>query len=123
MTRHLLKPREAAERLRLSEGQVRALIAEGRLASVRVGKRSYVPSDAPEQFLSRETPCPDETAALGSNGSRTEAAGRTTSFGPKVDAAASAALALRSAERLKSPLLHSLEQTPARVLRIRQRSS
>src|SRR3954471_269625 len=102
MTRHLLKPREAAEQLRLTEGQVRDLIRKGRLASIRVGKRSYVPSDAPDRFLSEANACHDETLAPDSNGIPSGAMEPTTSHGAKQDAAGSAALALALGRTLKS---------------------
>jgi excisionase family DNA binding protein len=101
MTRHLLKPREAAEQLRLTEGQVRDLIREGRLASIRVGKRSYVPSDAPDRFLSEANACHDETLAHDSNGIQSGAMEPTTSHVSEAG---------RSRERSTGTILEAAEQ-------------
>jgi excisionase family DNA binding protein len=115
-SRHLLKPREAAERLRLTEGQVRALIADGRLASVKVGKRSYVPNDAPDRFIAEDFRCRDEIPVRAFDTS--PAANATISFGRKPDATANEALALESFEKLISRSPDSSKSTKRRTGRV-----
>jgi excisionase family DNA binding protein len=47
-------PQELVEMLGLSRGTIYALLAEGRIRSVRVGRRIVVPSEAVDEFLRSE---------------------------------------------------------------------
>ena len=49
----LLKPEEAAEVLSIGRTKVYALMAEGQLASVRIGNSRRVPLDAVNEFIAR----------------------------------------------------------------------
>ena len=49
----LLKPEEAAEVLSIGRTKLYALMAEGQLASVRIGNSRRVPLDAVNEFIAR----------------------------------------------------------------------
>ena len=53
MNKLLLKPEEAAEVLSIGRTKLYALMAEGRLASVRIGNSRRVPLDAVNEFIAR----------------------------------------------------------------------
>lgn len=93
--------KQLADRVGKTTGHIRTLIAAGKLEIVLVGKRIHIPTDAYPRFIenNRVTKCPEETKAPGSNGLPSAAV--STSSGPNTAAAASAALALRIASRLK----------------------
>jgi excisionase family DNA binding protein len=95
-------PKQLAARVGLSKRQVNNLIATGRLEFVEIGCRVYIPRNAWPRFLDeakRVKPCHDEIKAHGSAGSPSAAA--TTSPGLNMAGAASAALALQTANKLK----------------------
>jgi excisionase family DNA binding protein len=95
-------PRQLAERVGLSEGAIKRLIDDGRLPFVEVGKRRRIPPGAWQEYLDNSTvrQCRDATKVPSSSFSPSVAA--STSSGPNTDAAASAALARQTAQRLKS---------------------
>lgn len=49
----LLKVSEAAQRLRLSEAKVWALLASGELKSVRIGRARRIPASEVDAFIER----------------------------------------------------------------------
>ena len=53
MNKLLLKPEEAAEVLSIGRTKVYALMAEGRLASVRIGNSRRIPHDALDAFVAQ----------------------------------------------------------------------
>ena len=53
MNKLLLKPEEAAEVLSIGRTKLYALMAEGQLASVRIGNSRRVPLDAVNEFIAR----------------------------------------------------------------------
>jgi hypothetical protein len=103
MTDRVETPKQLATRLEnVSERQIRNLIKSGELESVQIGGRKYVPADAWSLLVERKRKrtWPDETKAHDSNG--TVAAVVGTSAGTKQAVTSSAALARRTAKRLKS---------------------
>jgi hypothetical protein len=94
--------KQLARKVGLSERQIRGLIDQGKLAHIRVVSRIYVPEGAWARYVAENTvhSCPDETKGPGSAGSTSVVA--TISAGPSGGARASAALALKTAKRLKS---------------------
>jgi hypothetical protein len=95
-------PKQLAARVNLSERQVRHLIQTKQLEHVLIGSRILIPAGAFARFINRNrvTPCHDETMDRVSIGSTSAPVG--TSSGPKEAAAASAALARQTANKLKS---------------------
>ena len=85
----------------LSRYAVNSLIAQGNLAYFWMGKRKYIPDGAWEEFKERNMvlPCQDATTDQDFDFSKNVSA--TTSSGPKVAAAVSAALARQIAKKLK----------------------
>jgi excisionase family DNA binding protein len=63
----LTTPREAAQLLGLTRGQLRCLIREGRLAYLIIGRRPMIPREALQQFIrdntKAPTTCPNGTKA------------------------------------------------------------
>ena len=96
-------PRQLAARVGLTIGQVRGLIATGRLEHVMIGSRVHIPNDAFARFLEtqRVKTCQDETKGPASDGSLSVTA--FTSLGPNTAAAASARQARQIASKLKRP--------------------
>jgi hypothetical protein len=88
----------------LTASQVRGLIQSRRLQHVLVGRRPFVPKTAIPRFIADNTvqPCRDETLDPVSGSSKNGIV--STSAGPKLGAAGSAARALQIADSLK---LHS----------------
>jgi excisionase family DNA binding protein len=103
MDERLETPKQLAKRVGLSERQVRHLIQARQLEYVMIGCRILIPPGAWGRFLDNKKvlPCHDATLDPAFTGSRSDNAG--TSSGPNEAAAASAALARRTANRLKSP--------------------
>ena len=95
-------PRQLADRVGLSERQVRHLIQTRQLEYVMVGSRIHIPRGAFARFVdaNRVTPCQDETKVPAFVGSTNASA--STSPGPNTAAAASARLARQTANKLKS---------------------
>ena len=95
-------PRQLADRVGLSERQVRHLIQTRQLEYVMVGSRIHIPGGAFARFVdaNRVTPCQDETKVPVFVGSQSASA--STSPGPRTAAAASARLARQTANKLKS---------------------
>ena len=95
-------PKLLARRIGLTKGAVERLMAQGRLAFVQIGGRKYIPAGAWETFITDNTvrPCPDAIRVPASTSSIS--AGSTTFAGPRAGAAASAALARLTADKLKS---------------------
>jgi|UPI000322D031 excisionase family DNA binding protein len=115
----LVTVKVAAEYLGITESQVRSLVAAGQMARTPVGARVLIPREALDQFIIENTvsPCRAETPGRASGFSTS--ANVIISSGPKVDAAASAQRALRTAQSLKPPSLTSSTSargTPARVI-------
>lgn len=99
----LATPKQAAAVMGPTEAQVRALVRDGRIAHVLVGKRVMIPRDAIERFILENTvqPCRVETQDRASTGIETEPVG--ISPGRNGAAAASARRARQTANLLKSP--------------------
>ena len=93
--------RQFCERYDLSRYAVNILIAQGNLAYFLVGKRKYIPEGAWEEYLERKMllPCQDATTDQGYGFSKNVSV--TTLSGQKANAAASAALARRTATKLR----------------------
>jgi excisionase family DNA binding protein len=96
--------KQLAERTGLSKRTIRSIIQSGELEHVCIVKRKYVPEGAFERYVDRNTvrPCRDETKVPSCVGSPN--VGATTSPGPSMAAAASARLALQTANELKKSL-------------------
>jgi excisionase family DNA binding protein len=113
--------KQLAKRVGISERQVRDLIHTKRLGHVWIGLRPHIPDGAFARFLEANTvtPCQDETRDRTFIGSKSEPAG--TSSGRSEAAAASAALARRTAKKLKSLSQNSCSnetEEPGRVIRL-----
>jgi excisionase family DNA binding protein len=114
----LATPKQAATVMGLTDSQVRALIREGRIAYVLIGKRSMVPRDAIDRFVQENTvqPCHVEIQVPASgilkNGDVTTSCGLTTV------AAGSAARARQIADKLKLRLPSSSTNESAAQARV-----
>jgi excisionase family DNA binding protein len=99
---HLETPKQLAARTGLSERKIRHLIHTRQLEHVIIGSRVHIPSGAFARFIETKkvTPCQDETKVPVSIGSISVNA--STSPGQSMAAAASAQLALQTANKLKS---------------------
>src|ERR1700730_7510033 len=94
-------PKQLAARKNLSEGKIRHLVQSGQLEQVMIGSRVHIPSGAWGRFIKREIEsCHAEIRDQNSAGSAS--ANAFTSLGPSEAAAASAALARQTANKLKS---------------------
>jgi excisionase family DNA binding protein len=95
-------PKQLAARIGLTERQVRHLIQTRQIEHVMIGCRVLIPVGAFAKFLETKKvrPCPDATKDHDSVGSKSALA--SMSSGPNAAAAASAQLARRTANRLKS---------------------
>lgn len=95
-------PKQLAARVGLTERQVRHLIQSRQIEHVMIGCRVLIPVGAFANFLEAKKvrPCPDATKDHDSAGSKSALA--SMSSGPNAAAAASAQLARRTANRLKS---------------------
>jgi hypothetical protein len=97
-------PKQLAERVGLSERQVRHLIATYQLEHVKIGSRVHVPVGAFGRFVEANkrgrAAWRDEIKVQGCDGLQRETP--TTSPGPSTAAAASARLARQTASKLKS---------------------
>src|SRR5689334_22144082 len=91
-------PKQLAARVGISERQVRHLVQTKQLEHVLIGCRVHIPGGAFSRFLKvkKVMPCQEETKARDSAGSTSAVA--ITSSGPSTAAAASAALARRTAK-------------------------
>src|SRR5436305_767855 len=85
----LATPKQASAVMGPTEAQVRALVRDGRIAHVLVGKRVMIPRDAIERFILENTvqPCHGETQAPASATSKSASA--SISSGLKTVAAGS----------------------------------
>jgi hypothetical protein len=94
-------PKQLAKRVGLSEGKIRHLITTDKLEHVWIGHRVHIPTGAFGRFIEahKVKPCQDEIKVHVSVGLRSATA--TTSSGPSTVAAASAALARKTASELK----------------------
>lgn len=118
----LATPKQVAFVMGPTEPQIRALVRDGRIAHVQVGKRLMIPRDEIKRFIQENTvqPCRVETKVPTSTGTAAAPAG--TSPGASEAAAASAALARQTAKQLKSRLANSSERmtgAPALVIPLR----
>src|SRR5262249_263615 len=95
-------PKQLAARVGITVRQVRHLIQTRELEYVLIGCRPHVPVGGFSRFLQRKkvSPCQDETRDRASDGLRSGTA--STSPGLNTAAAASAALARQTANKLKS---------------------
>src|SRR6516165_1078528 len=95
-------PKQLAKRVGISERQIRHLVQTRRLDHVMIGCRVHIPDGAFRRFLASRMvrSCQDETRGLDCAGSRSASA--SISPGPNTAAAASAQLARRTANKLKS---------------------
>ena len=113
-------PKQLATRVGVSERQVRHLIQTRQLDFVQIGCRVHIPAGAWERFIKAKTVRASwdaETKDHACAGSKN--AGATTSVGPSVAAAASAALARTTANALKSSSRNgskSEDDSPAQVI-------
>jgi excisionase family DNA binding protein len=117
-------PKQLADRVGVSERQIRHLIATGQLEHVKIGSRLHIPVGAFGRFVKANTrgkaAWRDEIMVQGCDGLAKEVP--TTFAGPSTAAAASAALARRTAQKLKSRSLHgsnSGEGGTAQVIRLK----
>ncbi len=115
-------PKQLAARVGITERQVRHLIQTRQLEHVMIGCRVLIPVGAFARFIeaTRVPPCLDETRGRVSAGSPNVTA--STSCGPSEAAAASAALARQTANRLKSSSPSSCNSAagdPAPVIHLR----
>jgi hypothetical protein len=94
-------PKQLAARVGITVRQVRHLIQTRQLEYVLIGCRPHVPVGAFSRFVERKkaSPCQDETRDRASDGLPSGTA--STSPGLNMAAAASAALARRTASKLK----------------------
>jgi len=102
MDERLETPKQLAKRVGISERRIRHLVQTGKLDHVMIGCRVHIPDGAFKRFLASRmvSSCPDETTGLDCAGS--QSANVSTSLGPNMAAAASAQLARRTANKLKS---------------------
>lgn len=114
----LVTIRQAAEYLGLSESQIRGLVASDKIARTPIGARMLIPRDALDRFILENTvqPCREETTVHVSASSKN--GNVSTSCGPKVDAAASAQRALKTAKLLSLPSPSSCTSAPATLARV-----
>src|SRR5262249_1186734 len=115
-------PKQLAAHVGLSERQVRHLIQTRQLEHVMIGCRVHIPIGAFARFLSARSvvPCHDEIR--GRDCAVSPNASASTSCGPSEVAAASAALARQTANKLKSGSRNSSNREtvePARVIPLR----
>jgi len=115
-------PKQLAARVGITERQVRHLIATRQLEHVMIGCRVHIPVGAFARFIEVKKVLPwlGETKGRDSAGSTSAAA--SISSGPNEAAAASAALARQTANKLKSRLPSSSSSEtadPARVIRLK----
>jgi len=123
MTDRVETPKQLAERVGVSERQIRNLIRNGELEYVKIGSRIHLPLDAWHDFIQRkrQRQWRDETKDHDSGGIATEPRG--TSAGQKTAAAASARLAQQAAKKLKSSLQSGCKsegKSLARVIRLKR---
>jgi excisionase family DNA binding protein len=121
-TAALLTTKQTAKFLGVSEGSVRTLIRLRKIEFVRIGKRPMVRRDRLQYFLdnSTERQCPDETQVPSSGFSISGDA--SISSGQRAVAAASAARALQTANKLSMRSQSSsktISDTPGRVIRLK----
>ncbi|MBZ0261952.1 MAG: helix-turn-helix domain-containing protein [Hyphomicrobiales bacterium] len=111
-------PKQLATRVGLSLGAIYRLINDGRLPFVRIGTRLRIPPGTWEEFIANNTvkPCRDAIRDPSLNFSPN--AGVITSFGRSEAAAASAALARQTAQRLKSGSRSSCNATPENAVHV-----
>jgi hypothetical protein len=97
-------PKQLADRVGISEGQVRHLIATDQLEHVKIGSRVHIPVGAFGRLVEANkrggAAWRDEIKVQGCDGLQREAP--ITSPGPSTAAAASARLARQTANKLKS---------------------
>jgi excisionase family DNA binding protein len=119
----LLTIKQTARKMGLKDGQVRKLIRDGRLAHVRVGSRLMIPRGAIERFIIDNTvqPCRGEIPAPAFDFSKS--ADAFTSAGLNQAAAGSAALALQTANKLKSHSPSSFTHESEKAVRENHRKS
>jgi excisionase family DNA binding protein len=118
----LLTTKQTAKILGVSDASVRALIRQGRIEYVRIGKRPFVRRDRIQNFLESHTEkqCPDETQVPSSGFSKSGDA--SISSGLTAVAATSAARALQTANKLSMRSQSSSKttsNTPGRVIRLK----
>jgi len=118
----LLSTKQTAKFLGVSDASVRMLIRQGRIDCVRIGKRPWIRRDRIQDFLDSNTEkkCPAETQAPGSGFSKSGDA--SISSGLTAGAAASAARALLTANKLSKHSQNSSKPTSdpvARVIRLK----
>ena len=95
--------RQLAVRVGLTKSAVTRLLEQGKLDFVIIGARKFIPAGAWQTFIHNNTvkaSWAEETKVHNASGAQREVA--ITSTGQKTAAAASAALAQRTAQRLKS---------------------
>lgn len=114
----LATPKQVREILPLSDYQLRTLIRERRIGHVPIGARFLIPRESIREFIAKNTvsPCPDETKARASASSKNVVA--STSCGPSEAAAASAARARQTANKLKSRSPNSYKSGPGETARV-----
>lgn len=121
-TERLETPKQLAARVGITERQVRHLVQTGQIEHIMIGCRVHIPVGAFARFLEAskvKASWQDETKDQNCAGSKSAAA--IISSGPNEAAAASAALARQTANRLKSRSPSSCNNAtgePARVIRL-----
>lgn len=96
-------PKQLAERVNVSERQIRKLIRNGELDSIQIGARIYVPCDAWGHFVQRSRSRRWHDGTKAQNYDILKIEEPITSPGQSAVAAASARLAQQIASKLKSP--------------------
>ena len=108
-------PKQLANRVGLTERKIRHLINTRQIEHVWIGSRVHVPHGAFGRFIEAKkiTPCQDEIKVPVSVGLESEAP--STSLGQNTVAAASAALVLQTATKLKSCSRNGLSRADAKA--------
>jgi excisionase family DNA binding protein len=101
MNSQLETPKQLAKRVGLTEKAVRKLLKGGKLSFVRIGTRLRIPPGTWEVYLKTNVVQPWRDEISDQNFSSSANASASISSGQRVDAAASAALAQQTAQRLK----------------------
>ena len=116
-------PKQLAKRVGLTVGAIHQLMNDGKLSFVQIGTRRRIPPGTWEVYIETNTvrPCRDAIKDQSSNFSIS--AGAFTSFGRNGVAAASAALARQTAQRLKSSSRNSSNATRKNLVRVIQQKS
>jgi excisionase family DNA binding protein len=115
MTDRVETPKQLAERVGVSEHQIRNLIRTGELESVPIGGRIYIPADAWALFIERKRVCKCHDEIKEPSLDTSKIAEPSMSPGPSTVAAASARLARQAAKMLKASSQNGSANTASEV--------